>query len=99
METTGNVDCAGGIVAKSVGPTGTTVVALPVTSVLHEATSNTRLKMAAEAETAVRLIEFMWLNRRRNRAQRMLTKGDERYKSGRDEAKIGDGNEVEPIKY
>ena len=33
---TGKVDCTGGIVAKSVGPTGTTVVAVPVTSTPQE---------------------------------------------------------------
>ncbi|CAB4994123.1 unannotated protein [freshwater metagenome] len=32
----GKVDCTGGIVAKSVGPTGTTVVAVPVTSTPHD---------------------------------------------------------------
>ena len=84
--------------AKSVGPTGTTVVALPDTSVLHEATSNTKLKIAAEADMAVRFIEFIWLNRRRNHAKKLFTCGDECYTSGRDEATIGDGNDVEPIK-
>ena len=84
--------------AKSVGPTGTTVVALPDTSLLHEAMSKTRLNMAAEADIAVRFIEFIWLNRRRNYAKKLFTCGDECYTSDRDEATIGDGNDVEPIK-
>lgn len=60
--------------------------------------SNTRLKIAPEADIAVRFIEFMWLNRRRNRAQNVLTRGDEHYTSDRDEATIGAGKDVEPMR-
>ena len=98
METTGKVDCAGGIVAKSVGPTGTTVVALPLTSVPHEETSMIRERMAPDAAIAVRFIDFISLNSRGNCPQSMLTRFRENYASGRADATIGDGRDVEPMR-
>jgi len=98
VETTGNVDCAGGIVAKSVGPTGTTVVALPLTSVPHEEMSMMRERMAPDAAIAVRFIDFISLNSRRICPQSMLTRQREYYASGRNEATIGDGSDVDPMR-
>lgn len=57
----GSVDCAGGIVAKSVGPTGTTVVAVPDVSLLQAAISSTMLNIAAEVDNAECLLAIIVL--------------------------------------
>jgi hypothetical protein len=46
----GNVETTGGIVAKSVGPIGTTVVAVPVTSTPHETRTNIAVATVANTD-------------------------------------------------
>jgi hypothetical protein len=60
----GNVDCTGGIVAKSVGPTGTIVVAVPAIVVLHAPTKNRLAKTTVACWIAFVLL-FIALNNRR----------------------------------
>jgi hypothetical protein len=60
----GSVDCTGGIVAKSVGPTGTIVVAVPAIVVLHAPTKNRLIKTTVACWIAFLLL-FIDLNNRR----------------------------------
>jgi hypothetical protein len=60
----GNVDSTGGIVAKSVGPTGTIVVAVPAIVVLHAPTKNRLAKTTVACWIAFVLL-FIALNNRR----------------------------------
>jgi hypothetical protein len=60
----GNVDSTGGIVAKSVGPTGTIVVAVPAIVVLHAPTKNRLAKTTVACWIAFVLL-FIELNNRR----------------------------------
>lgn len=97
--TIGSVDCAGGIVAKSVGPTGTTVVAVPDVSVLQAAINSTMLNIAAEADSAECLLAIIVPKRTPSFAlRRVNTTAINRYASCRAEAVIGAGKVVEPIR-
>ena len=64
MTILGSVDCTGGIVAKSVGPTGTIVVAVPAIVVLHAPTKNRLSKTTAACWIAFVLLLIDLNNRR-----------------------------------
>ena len=67
----GKVVCTGGIVAKSVGPIGTTVVALPETSTPHEPI--TKEATIIEIQAAVNLRLNITIYRKRFEACEMST--------------------------
>jgi hypothetical protein len=62
----GSVDSTGGIVAKSVGPTGTIVVAVPAIVVLHAPTKNRLIKITAACWIAFVLLVIKANNRRKD---------------------------------